>query len=338
MTTDAPPAPPRLVADIGGTRARFALSGGPGHLGPVVELASAEAAPEILLRRAMERLGPPKEGPVRQAALAVAGPVIAGRAALTNLPWQLEASALARDSGLESVALLNDFAAVALALPLLGPADRRPIGDRPGAGAGPETDAGPRTMLVLGPGTGLGLAAAVPDGRGGWAVASGEGGHVTLPARDATEWRLLQRLGAGAAHLSAERICSGPGLEALYRVVQEPIIAAKAAAPDAPAIAAAALAGEPRACACLGHFADFLATVAGDAALTFGARGGVTLAGGVLPRLGAAFDWARFRRRFADKGRFSAYLRELPLHLMTHPQPGLLGLTALRWPTADGAP
>ena len=330
----------RLIADVGGTRARFALSERPGHLGRCIELSSREQPPAALVRRALEALAP--AGAVTEARLAVAGPVEGATAQLTNLPWRFDAAEIAAETALERVRLVNDFAAVAHALPLLRPDDRRLV-------AGPTEGRSRATLAVLGPGTGLGLAAAVPEGADAWTVMAGEGGHVTLPARDAAEWAILQALGERLGHVSAERLCSGPGLEALYAVLDEPAGASDRAplaeAPDAEEgdpelreaatlaaadIGEAARRGEPRARACLRHFADFLGTVASDAVLTLGATGGLFLAGGVLPRLGEAFDWRRFHRRFLDKGRFGEYLAAVPVQLLTHPQPGLLGLTAER--------
>lgn len=321
------PPPSRLVADVGGTRARFALSDGPGRIGRCIELSSREQPPAALLRQALQALAP--EGGVSEARLAVAGPVESGAARLTNLPWRYDAAELAAETALRHVELVNDFAAVAQALPLLRPEDRRLL-------AGPSEGRPDAALAVLGPGTGLGLAAAVPDGVGGWAVVAGEGGHVTLPARNAAEWAILQALGGRLDHVSAERLCSGPGLEALYAVLDEPARGRErappreAATPTAAEIGEAARRGEPRARACLGSFADFLGTVASDAVLTLGATGGLFLAGGVLPRLGEAFDWQRFHRRFLDKGRFRDYLAAVPVQLLAHPQPGLLGLTAER--------
>lgn len=310
--------PPRLLADIGGTRARFALSEGPGELGPTLELATPTAPPGELVRNALLELDP--GGRIREARLAVAGPVAGGMAALTNLPWRFEAAAIGATCGLASVTLVNDFAALAHALPLLGPDDRRFVGGT--------AEVGPRKpLLVLGPGTGLGMAAAVPDGDDGWIAVAGEGGHVTLPARTGQERHAIAALEERFGHVSAERVCSGPGLVALHAAITEGP-AERSTTGDAAAIGAAARDGEASARACLGLFADFLGTVASDAALTLGARGGVFLAGGVLPRLGDAFDWTRFHRRFLDKGRFRSYLEAIPVFLVTHPQPGLLGLTA----------
>lgn len=330
----------QLIADVGGTRARFALSDGPGRLGEWIELSSREMPPAELVRQALRAIA--ADGSVTEARFAVAGPVVDGTAQLTNLPWRYDAAEIAAETALDRVLLVNDFAAVAQALPLLRPQDRRLV-------AGPDKGRVAATLAVLGPGTGLGLAATVPVGEGGWTVVSGEGGHVTLPARDAAEWSILQALGERLGHVSAERLCSGPGLEALYAVLEEPAResdrAPLAEAPDAEEsdpelreaatlaaaeIGEAARRGEPRAAACLAHFADFLGTVASDAVLTLGATGGLFLAGGVLPRLGSAFDWQRFHRRFLDKGRFRDYLAAVPVQLLTHPQPGLLGLTAER--------
>jgi glucokinase len=216
---------------------------------------------------------------------------------------------------------VNDFVAVARALPLLGESDRMPLGP-----FAPELRG---AMAALGPGTGLGVAGLVPFGDAGWLPVAGEGGHVTLPVMTDAESAVLAVLRRRVDHVSAERVLSGIGLPALDAAIA--VVEGEAPRPDrdSEAVLAAARAGEARALRAVGMFVDLLATVAGDLALTFGATGGVYLAGGMPHYLGDLFEHARFRARFESKGRSSPYLRRIPTAIVTHPQPGLLGLSAL---------
>ena len=249
-----------------------------------------------------------------RAVIAVAGNVTDGRAHLTNADWDIDVAEVSALLGDADVALINDFEAIAHGLPLLRQHGCRVLNSG-------VTEAG-APMLVLGPGTGFGVAATVPNGDG-YRVIAGEGGHVTLAGRTGEEDAIVRRMRARFPHVSAERIISGIGLETLHDV-------RCGIKMDAATIGKAARAGIPDALATVHVFTAFFATVAADAALTFGAKGGVFLAGGVLSGLGEAFEPARFMKRFADKGRFSNYLADIPVHHITHPQPGLLGLTTLR--------
>lgn len=314
----APGSRPALLGDIGGTNARFALAVD-GAVGAIDRLSVAEFPnPAAALRAYLDRTRP--DPPPDRAALAVAGPVADGRARLTNGTWTFSAARLARDLGFEAVFLVNDFAAQARAIPVLRPRDLRPIGGgRPVPGA---------PVAVIGPGTGLGVASLVFAAEGPLVIAT-EGGHVTMPAADDREAEILARLRAGQGHVSAERVLSGPGLEALYRTIAETdghVVPAR----RAEEITTAAVAGRcPVATAAFDMFCAMLGTVAGDIALTFGARGGVYIAGGILPHLADAFAASRFRERFEDKGRFRTWLAAVPTRLVVRPDPAFLGLAAL---------
>jgi len=302
------------VADVGGTRGRFAVLGAASRPGPAVELACADYPDmEALLRAGLARLGLPRPGAL---ALAIAAPVLGDAVALTNLDWRFSQGELARALGIGRLLVLNDFAAQALALPQLRPADLLALGPPRAASEG--------TKAVLGPGTGLGVAG-LARGNGGWTVLSGEGGHVDFAPQDerqAAVWRALARR---FGHVSLERILSGPGLVNLYRALAE--TDGLPAPLDHPAGLLAADAPAPAAEA-LRLFARLLGQAAGDLALTLGATGGVYLSGGVVPAMGAAFDAASFRAGFTAKGRFAAYLDALSTWLVRHPQPALLGLAA----------
>ncbi len=325
-----PAAAPRLLADIGGTHARFALQPPGARPGaPVVLDVAAHPDLESAARAALDRLAPPT--PPRVAALAVAGPVLGETVSMTNHPWTLSRPAIARALGLERVEIVNDFAAIARALPHLSAEEHRPIGN------GPETGAPGAALAAIGPGTGLGVAGLVPanpeatgDGTG-WVVIAGEGGHADFAAVTPRERAVRDRLAARHGHVSVERLLSGPGLGEIYRALAEidgldnggPFpraaeIAKRARArSDAIAVETAAL------------FSAALGGAAGNLALTLGARGGVYLAGGVVPGLGAAFDADAFRRRFVAKGRFEDYLAAIPTRLITARWPALIGLAAL---------
>lgn len=314
-----------LLGDIGGTNARFALLYERGELSAVEHFTvAAYATPEEAIRRFREM----HDGAAVSAALAVAGPVSDGRARLTNGAWEFEETALAEALGLRRVVLLNDFEALALAVPRLGEAQLLPLGGGPGRRNAP--------IAILGPGTGLGCATLLPNGR----VLVGEGGHVTLPAVDEREAALLAILRRRYGHVSAERVLSGPGLIDLHEAIAELDGHQSPPPRDGAEVVAAATAGCPAALSALSSFFAFLGTVAGDLALTVGARGGVFLAGGILPRLSGPLQSSGFRERFRAKGRFHDYLAAIPVTLVLEPDPAFLGLAhfAERHLKQPGAP
>lgn len=307
----------RLLADIGGTTARFALARA-GMIGPVAVMAVADhPTPADAIRAFLAAHPAPPES--LDAVLAVAGPVENGRCALTNSTWVVDAAALGAAFSFASARLLNDFEALAWALPVLAAGDLHAIG-----GGAPKPRA-PR--IVLGPGTGFGAAAYV-DGDPP-RVLAGEGGHATLPAADAREAAVIERLRQRFGHVSIERALSGDGLVNLYQALAA-LDGATVPDRDAAAIVAAA---RDRACAvsraALELFCALLGGVAGDLALSFGAQGGVYVGGGIAPRLVDTLPSSAFRARFEAKGRFDSYLRTIPTWIITHPQPALRGLATL---------
>ena len=309
-----------LVADIGGTNARFALIAPGGHeiVSPLILACAdypglAEAARDYLKKTA------PKSRP-RLAAIDIAGPVIGGVGELTNHPWRIEASAVKRDLALDRIELVNDFAALAHAVPRLGPGDRKTIR------AGAKDAAGP--IGVVGPGTGLGVAAVIPDGAGGWVPLASEGGHVTVAAVDERDDAILVELRRRFGHVSAERVLSGPGLVNLYEAICA--IEKQAAQNLNPEqIAERAQAGEKIPAETLAQFFAWLGNVAGNLALTVGAVGGIAIAGGIVPRYLPQLAASKFERRFLDKGRLRAYLEPIPVYVVTHPLPAFIGLAGL---------
>ncbi len=309
---------PRLLGDIGGTNARWAWQATPGSaLGPVASYPSArfESVQRVIEQFLQDHRLP---RPAR-VAFGIATPVTGDRVAMTNHPWAFSITALEAALGVERCLVLNDFAALAAALPSLTPDDLRRVG------GGDAVPGAPRA--VLGAGTGLGVASLVFDAGGRAITVPGEGGHVTLAAGTAREAAVLAQLRQRFDHVSAERALSGPGLVNLYRAVCA--LDARDAADLEPAdVSTRGLAGDDPACVeALQLFAAFLGSVAGNLALTLGARGGIFLGGGVVPRLGTAFDALPFRRAFEDKGRFRGYLERIPTVVITASAPALHGAT-----------
>lgn len=310
---------PRLVGDIGGTHIRFAV------------VAAAGAAPAQIRRyRCADFPGP--EAAIRHylasaglalppvAAFGIATPLDGDAVRMTNHPWAFSIEALRRALGLERLVFINDFTALALALPELRGDDLEQIG-------GGLAQAGqPRAPLaLLGPGTGLGVSGLIPCGNGGWQPLAGEGGHVTLAASTAREAAIITALAGRFGHVSAERALSGPGLAALHDAIRQ-LDGAPPSPLDSHEISARALAGAcPHCVEALEVFCAFLGTVAADLALTLGARGGVYVGGGIVPALGAYFARSGFRQRFEAKGRFSAWLAAIPTHVIRAPYAALSG-------------
>jgi glucokinase len=305
---------PALLADVGGTHTRLTVLAG-----------GAESHPCVLDNAAHEGLAPLIESYLgtlpaalrpQRGALAVAAPIGGDEVVMTNRGWRFSIAALAARLGLDPLPVINDFTAVALAVPHLAAGECLDFG---GGGAVSQSP-----IAVLGPGTGLGVSGLIPNAQG-WAAIAGEGGHVTLaPANDA-EAEVLRELRRRYGHVSAERVLSGPGLVDLYR-----LLAAPAAVADPAEVTALALkGGDPAAAKALELFFSFLGNVAGNLALTLGARGGVYLAGGILPRLAGALAASAFRERFEAKGRYRPYLAAIPTRLIVAPAPAWRGLATL---------
>ncbi len=311
-------APARLVADIGGTHARFALLDRQGVPSALRVLAVAEhAGPVEAIGAYLADVGQPC---LSAAALAIAATVVDESVAdnavrLTNAGWVFSRTEIRRRLGLTQLLLLNDFTALALSLPHLAAGDLRQVG--PGAAL----PLAPKA--VLGPGTGLGVSGLLAE-RGRWLPLSGEGGHVSLAPADAREAAILALAWREMPHVSAERLVSGSGLPLLHRLVAEVDEGVYRELPAA-GIVAEALAGDALCRAVIDTFCALLGTLAGNLALTLGAQGGVYLGGGIVPRLGTLFDDSPFRRRFEAKGRFGPYLAAIPTYVMLCPAPALTG-------------
>jgi len=306
----------RLVADIGGTNARFALFER-GRISGTQVLACA-AYPDLAsaIEHYLASAGRQRARRPREAAIAIACSLTGDRVAMTNHVWSFSAAATRRALKLRRLMLLNDFTALALAVPHLGRDTLQQIG---GGNAIADT-----AIAVLGPGTGLGVSGLTPVA-GRFIPLQGEGGHVTLPATTDREVAILQRLQPRFAHVSAERLLSGPGLALLYETICD-LDGVPRERLEAAQITERGLRESAGACRnALEQFCAWLGTVAGDLVLTLGARGGVYVGGGIVPRFGAFFQQSAFRARFEAKGRFSAYLASVPAFVITARNPALLG-------------
>ncbi len=306
--------PSLLVADIGGTRARFALLDDQGAPDRVRVLAVADfAGPMEAIEAYLAEFGSPA---LRAAAIALAAPVHEPVIRMTNAPWTFSRVEIISRLRLTRLLMLNDFTALALSLPYLAAADLRQIGGGRAVGLA--------AKAVLGPGTGLGVSGVLFD-RGHWLALTGEGGHCSLAPGDRREAEILALAWRELGHVSAERLLSGTGLPLLYRLVAE-VDGRRRDSLSTAEIVGHALSGEDPQCrAVIDTFCAMLGSMAGNLALTLGAQGGLYVGGGIIPRLGEVFDRSAFRARFEAKGRFAAYLAAIPTYVMLCPTPALLG-------------
>jgi len=307
-----------LLGDIGGTNARFALLAGD-TIGPISHLPVSgyrsiiEAIEGYLSSR-------PDRDRVGAAVLGVAGPVESGRSMLINSQWIADVAELRTAFGFKSVGLINDFEAIANALPYLREHDVKPLaGGKPPVG---------ESMAVIGPGTGLGMAGLVRRG-GDTVVIPTEGGHATLPGMTPREDTVIAHLRQRFGHASAERALSGPGLENLHSAIAA-IDGIAVSNMTAAEITNRALERScPVSVAAVDMFCAMLGTVAGNLALMFRARSGVYVAGGIAPRLVDVLARSDFHARFMAKGRFRPYLEGIPTAVIINPDAAFLGLRSL---------
>jgi glucokinase len=305
-----------LVGDIGGSKSRFALANSAGRPERILVIDNDTAADlEAAVGRYLDETG----AKPRTATLAVAGPIDGEEVALTNRAWRFRRRDLAHRFGWSQLRVLNDFEAIAWALPQLGATDTRPLGKSAVARRGARDG----VKLVLGPGTGLGVAALLPaDGR--WHVVASEGGHASFGPQAADEAEVFARLRNECGSVSAECALSGPGLKRLARALDPQ---ATFTAPET--IVAGALAREPSALAATRLFVWLLGRFAGDLALTFKALGGVYITGGVAAGLGPLLDEPQFRAAFEAHPPYQELLASIPTLLITCEEPGLIGCGAL---------
>ncbi len=310
-----------LIADIGGTNARFALVDPHAATTRVLHAQTLCNAGFASLQHAaghyLESVGVQP----RRAAIAVASPVDADEIRLTNRAWSFSRSELRQTLGLDELLLLNDFGAVAWAVPALQASDRITL-------HGQESQPLRGPVSVLGPGTGLGVAQLVGSDTHGWHVVETEGGHVTFAPIGDEEQAIARWMTAHYGRASNERVLCGKGIahvDAVLRGATNSETGQSAALRDQADIVAMALEGHDLAARrTLARFCAVLGSVAGDAALIHGART-VMIAGGIVPRFVPFLRSSAFRERFLAKGRFAAYLESVAIHVITHPNPGLLG-------------
>ena len=307
-----------LLADIGGTNARFAVLTD-GTVGMVSHLAvSDHGSFREALGVYLGRL--PETGKMRAAILAVAGVVHSGHSALTNSSWVIDAAELRAAYGFLTVRLINDFEAVAWSLPVLSRDQLLQIGEgRPVAGA---------PLAALGPGTGLGMAFCLPHAAG-HLVLSSEGGHSTMPGSSLREDAVIAYLRRRLGHVSAEYVLSGNGLENLHEALAalDNVVPPRRRAAE---ITRAGIAGTcPTSRAAVDMFCAMLGTVAGNLALTLGARGGIFIAGGILRQMPEYLVGSQFRARFEEKGRLGKYLEPIPTYLVLDRDAAFAGLRNL---------
>lgn len=308
---------PRLLGDVGGTNARFAWQDAPD--GEPADVAVYPGAEYDTLLAVISHYLKVKGKPTPAAcAIGIANPITGDQVRMTNHHWSFSIAQLKGQLGVARLVVINDFTALVLALPALPKADLQQVGRGTAMQGG--------NIALLGAGTGLGVSGLVASHSGQLIPVTGEGGHVTLAAHDDHEAAVVQHLRGRFGHVSAERVLSGPGLINLYQTLCA-LAAQQADRLDAAAIIARARAGEDAQCAkALDLFFNFLGSVAGDLALTLGARGGVYIGGGILPRLITELERSSFRDRFESKGRFRDYLLDIPTLVMnTKVSPAFLG-------------
>ncbi|MEQ1755287.1 MAG: glucokinase [Micropepsaceae bacterium] len=309
-----------VLVDIGGTNVRFATLKADGTIANreawmtdfYPDFASAyESYADVAGLKNIHAIG-----------VCAAGPLVQDRINLTNCKWEIERAQVAVAAGTSRAILVNDFAAVARALPVLKANDLQQIG-----GTTPLVGA---PMVALGPGTGLGVASTVPDGHGGWITTPGEGGHADLCPNNDREIAIIFQLMREYGHVSLERVLSGPGLEVLYLTIASLDGKTLKVRPIAQDIARAAHAGtDPAAVEAVSVFTAMLGGAAGNLALTLGAQGGVYIAGGIVRQWGQHFDTKLFRHRFEAKGRSRQFLSPIPCYLITTDDLAFRGLAAM---------
>jgi glucokinase len=306
----------RLIGDIGGTNARFAIA----EDGKYRQLKHVENEHYSSLHDAIAdylKALPEAERKNLAGALAIAGPVLGDRISLTNKSWSFSIEELKQSLHLTRLVVVNDFAANAYAIPHLTPQQKFTVG--------PSIENSHGNIGLVGPGTGLGMSSLISQG-GGWTLVVGEGGHATLAASTEEEFAIIQMLRKRWSHVSAERVLSGAGLVNLY----EALCAIKGIEPlmlQPADVTRRAMDKSDEICVrAFAHFCEFLGSVAGDLALTISAFGGVYIAGGILLRFKEAFAASAFRQRFESKGRFASVLAKMPTWLILEELPGLIGL------------
>ncbi|MGZ8971191.1 MAG: glucokinase [Telluria sp.] len=314
---------PRLLADIGGTNARFALQTAPGRI-ELIDVLPCKDYPTLAAALRAYLASPAVAaaglGKIRHAAVAIANPITGDLVRMTNHHWEFSIEAMRIECGFDTLLAVNDFTALARALPHLSGQQKRQVG------GGVAREGSP--IGLLGAGTGLGVSGLIPAGEG-WTALLSEGGHVTFSPANETEVAILQFAWREYEHVSAERLLSGDGLELMYRALAH-ITGLAGEQLAAPEISRRALVGDCPLCEqVIDAFCGMLGTVAGNLAVTLGAQGGIYIGGGIVPKLGERFAQSPFRKRFEQKGRFVNYLAQVPTYVITAEYPAFLGVSAI---------
>jgi glucokinase len=318
MSTGRPDSTPKLIADIGGTNARFALLRGQDVDDEKVLACADHPSLVHAVEFYLDSVGATSaQRRPREAAMAIAGPITGDHIRMTNHVWEFSAATTRRQLELSRLIFMNDFTALAMSLRHLPPQELEPIGGgRAVLGS---------TIALLGPGTGLGVSGLVPSGEH-WIPLQGEGGHVTLAVMNEREMAVLAQLRQRFSHVSAERVLSGPGLVNLY----DALCAVEGVVPDVitpKEVTERALAGSCRlSLETVSMFCGLLGTMSGNLVLTLGAVGGLYIGGGIVPQLGKFFANSSFRDRFEDKGRYADYLADVPIYVIRTALPAFIGL------------
>lgn len=312
---------PYVVADIGGTNARFGLVTGKtdGRFDIIHQERFASCDFPDMQSLVAHYLEIVSDYAPQHACLAVAGPVGGDEVRLTNLSWHFSIKETQQNLGLTQLEVINDFVAYASSIPLLPPQALVQVRD------GKPLETAP--IAVLGPGTGLGVASLIPDGKGGWSAIGCEGGHIALGASTEMQRKVLCALAEELDFVSAELALSGSGLPNLYRAVAK-VRGVQPKALTSADISEMALDGEPTCYETLSLFCEWLGGMAADITLAQGARGGLYLGGGILPRFLEFFLKSNFVKGFTDKGVMSAYMADIPVYLAIETHSALTGSAA----------
>ena len=313
---------PRLIADIGGTFARFALEIKSGEFSHIASLRCADHADfQAAVTAYLSGISNLPEGQsIAHAAVAIANPVDGDQVRMTNYHWQFSIEDMRVRLGFDTLVVVNDFTALAMALPKLTSADLHQVG-------GGEARM-PSVIGLLGSGTGLGSSGLIPAS-GGWVALGTEGGHTAFAPRDEREIAILRYAMRQFRHVSFERLLSGSGLELIYQALTQGQ-GLQSSELSAKVITQRALTGQDAQCVeTLDVFCAILGTAAADLAVTLGAFGGIYIGGGIVPRLGEYFDRSPFRERFEDKGRFSGYVGSIPTFVITAENATFKGASAI---------
>ena len=308
---------PRLLADIGATYARFCVEAVPGQFEHVVVFPCADYAGFAEVVQAY--LDTLEGKPPRHAAVAMANPIDGDAVRMTNRDWAFSIEAVRQQLGLSTCLVVNNFTALAMALPGLDATQRVQVG-----GGQAQADG---VIALLGPGTGLGVSGLIPAGDR-WSTLATEGGHVSFAPNDERELKVLQHMWRTHPHVSAERLVSGPGIELIHEALTAGTTAEQGLS-TAEIVRRAIARSCPWCIEVVDCFCAMLGTVASNLVLTLGATGGLYIGGGIVPRLGELFERSPFRARFESKGRFGAYLARVPTYVLTAENPTFRGLSLL---------